>query len=345
LNGSADRSLEAAPRGRSRIAAELAAIFYIAIIAQIAALTGAFYLMFPELGALSHDVLTRPRGAWARAPVALIVTPAVAAIIGIFFTRALPYGFASVMLTIGGAVIVILAMRSPIAPAISAGLLPLVLGIKSWWYPPGILFGSVLLAVGAGVWNRIERRNFGDRVFEAADTYEDALELAPSGARWMGAFAIFVALAMFAVEATGLRFILFPPLVVIGYEMLGHPAVCPWARRPLALPVACFLTASGGLLCVRLLGADAAAAGLAMAWGLIVLRYFDLHIPPALAIALLPMVMNHPTLWYAVSVAIGTAMLTVWFLTYGVIFDATAVGVLRAKKIAAQSLVGRWYPP
>jgi len=323
------------PRRRSRLGAEIGALVYIAIIAQAATATGAFYLMFPELGALSHDVLTRPRGSWARAPIAMVVTPVLTAIIGIFFTRILPYGFVSVMLTVGGALIVLFAIRSPIAPAISAGLLPLVLGVRSWWYPPAILFGTALLAVLSAGWNSFELR--GNSAPADSSTYEDTLELAPSGLRWLGALMLFVALAMILVDLTGLRFILFPPLVVIGYEMLGHPEVCPWARRPLTLPIACFLTAAGGLICLRVFGVNAAAAAAAMLWGIAILRVFDLHIPPALAIALLPMVMDQPTFWYPISVGIGTALLTVWFLNYARIFDAILSGASRAREIAARN--------
>jgi hypothetical protein len=331
-------SADIAPRRRSRLAAEIGTIVYIAIVAQVGFATGAVYLMFPELGALSHDVLTRPRGSWARAPVALIVTPVLTAIIGTVITRALPYGFFSVMLAVGGALIVIAALRSPIAPAISAGLLPLVLGIRSWWYPPGILFGTAFLAALSIAWSYLDsgrgpaRRDDDAEVI--ADARDEALELPPSGLRWLYALLLFVALAMAAVDLTGLRFILFPPLVVIAYEMLGHPAICPWARRPLSLPIACFLTAAGGLICLRAFGANAGAAAAAMVWGIVILRSFDLHIPPALAIALLPLVMDHPTILYPFSVGIGTGLLTAWFLNYARLFDA----ILRVRGIAPGDL-------
>ena len=48
--------------GLYRLGGELIALVYIAIIAEIACATGAVYVLFPELGALSHDVMTRPRG-------------------------------------------------------------------------------------------------------------------------------------------------------------------------------------------------------------------------------------------------------------------------------------------
>jgi hypothetical protein len=299
----------------TRLGGEMLAVTFIAIIAAIANATGAWYVLFPELGALSHDVFTRPRGAWASAPVLLALTPALTGVIGILCSRALPYGYASVMLTVCGSIAVIVALKSPIAPAISAGLLPLVLGIKSWWYPPGILLGTVLLPLISLVWKRTIWHKAAYRP-TAGDLVDDAVEFAPGGCWWLPALIGFVGGAIFFVKLSGLRFILFPPLVVIGFEMFGHSAVCPWARRPMRLPVACFLAALGGLLLRNWLGVEPSAAALSMTWGILVLRGLDLHVPPALAVALLPLVMDSPTIAYPLSVGAGTLLMTLWFLVY-----------------------------
>ena len=303
--------------GRYRLAGELIALIYIAAIAEIAYVTGAFYILFPELGALSHDVFTRPRGTWASAPLLLALTPVLTGAIGIFVTRALPYGYVSVLLTVLGAVAVLLMLKSPIAPAISAGLLPLVLGVESWWYPPGILLGTALLAGLSIPWKRISIAHNWLTPFSPAEIIDEAVERLPLGRYWLIALMGFVIAAMFFVELTGLRFILFPPLVVIGFEMFGHPAICPWAKKPLHLPAACFVAAAGGLLFYKLLGAGPASAACAMAWGIMALRLFNLHVPPALAVALLPQVINSPTIAYPFSVGAGTLMMSLWFLLYG----------------------------
>ncbi len=295
---------------------ELLALVYIAIIAMIANVTGAFYVMFPELGALSHDVFTRPRGTWARAPMLLAITPVLTGLAGTIFTRTLPYGYGSVLLTVGAAVLIIEVLRSPVAPAISAGLLPLVVGIKSWWYAPGIMLGTFLLAGLSIVWKRYAAPEQITPEAMIQDAVRDAIEAPSPRYTWLLALMAFVALAVFFVKLTGLRFILFPPLVVIGFEMLGHTEICPWAQRPLWLPLACFLTAAGGLFFWHLFGVGPLAAACGMAWGILILRIFNLHVPPALAVALLPLVMNKPTLMYPVSVGIGTLMMTVWFLLY-----------------------------
>jgi hypothetical protein len=299
-----------------RIGAELIAIIYIALIAEIAHATGAFYVLFPELGALSHDVFTRPRGTWAGAPILLAITPVLTSVIGIICTRALPYGFISVLLTVTGAVIVILALRSPIAPAISAGLLPLVLGVKSWWYPPAILLGTAMLAVLSVLWRRLSLAQNWLEPLSPAAVVDEAIEQTAVGSYWLIALMLFVAAAVFLVKLTGLRFVLFPPLVVIGFEMFAHTAICPWAKRPLLLPIACMLTAAVGLLFWSLLGVGPAAVACSMAGGVVVLRLFDLHVPPALAVALLPFVMDSPTIAYPISVGIGTMLMTLWFLFY-----------------------------
>jgi len=324
-----NRTAERGLGGHRRLAAELIALVYIAAIAEIAYATGAFYILFPELGALSHDVFTRPRGTWAAAPVLLAITPVLTGAIGIVFTRALPYGYPSVLLTVAGAVAVIFVLKSPIAPAISAGLLPLTLGVKSWLYPPGILLGTVLLAGLSIPWKKLSVAQNWLEPLSPVKVEDEAVEQIGSQWFWLAALMIFVTLAVFCVELSGhpaiqmllgnsreLRFILFPPLVVIGFEMLGHTAICPWARRPLLLPAACFVTAAGGLLFWNLLGDGAAAAAFSMAWGIAVLRLFDLHVPPALAVALLPQVMASPTIAYPLSVGTGTLLMTFWFLLY-----------------------------
>jgi hypothetical protein len=140
--------------------------------------------------------------------------------------------------------------------------------------------------------------------------------LAPTGYWWLIPLAAIIISAVFLVELTGLRFILFPPLVVIGFEMFGHPSICPWAKRPIWLPLACFLTALGGLFFEKTLHAWPAAAACSMLWGVVVLRVFDLHVPPALAVALLPLIMPSPSLAYPLSVALGTLLMTLWFLSY-----------------------------
>jgi hypothetical protein len=273
--------------------------------------------MFPELGALSFDVFGRPRGRWSNSPVLLATTPALTAIVGILVTRNLPYGFLSVMITVAGSLIVVEALRSPVAPAISASLLPLVLGVKSWIYPPGILFGTLSLALMSIPWRR-----FHGSYGIASENVAGQPDRHPVGFAWVVALLLFVFIAEAVVKLTGLRFVLFPPLVVIAYEMFAHRASCGWADEPFRLPVACFAASLGGFGFWYLFGANPIAAVCSMGLGIGVLRVTRVHVAPALAVALLPMVMEAPTLAYPFAVGLGTLMLTLWFYLFERVFGA-----------------------
>jgi len=327
-----------------RLKADFVALVYIGFIAAVASVTGIFYVLFPELAALSWDVMERPRGRWAGAPLLLALTPPITGAIGTVVTCRLPYGFASVLITVIACVAVIRALRSPIAPAISAGLLPLVLGVTSWWYPSGILFGTTLLAAVSIAWKRYAISSHAGDAGRASEAVHESYGIEPSAVapaseladdpgtlaapamrHVLTALIVFVAIAVGVVKLTGMRFVLFPPLVVILYEMLSHRERCPWVGRPAGLPLACFLSAVGGyFFCAHLPFAPLAAMS-SMAWGIAVLRILKLHMPPVLAVALLPMVMAHPTVAYPFAVAIGTILASACYILFANWHDSRRV--------------------
>jgi hypothetical protein len=292
----------------------LVAALFVAGVTETAIVTGAFFILFPELGALAQDTLTRPHGRWSNAPILLALTPSLAAVVGTLVTRHCLYGYLSVLLAVGGAVVVIEILRSPIVPAISAALLPVVFAEKSWWYPPAVLLGTGALAILCAVWKRIPMvRRHELRVPEGIAKH--TRELPHTGYAYL-ALGVFLVLAVWCVKLMGLRFVLFPPLAVLGFEMFSHPQTCAWARRPLLMPLACFLTAGGGYLFWRLGGFHPLTAAASMAWGFLVLYVLKLHVPPAMAVALIPMIMTRPTVAYPVAVGLGTMLLTTCYLLY-----------------------------
>ena len=122
------------------------------------------------------------------------------------------------------------------------------------------------------------------------------------------------------VKADTERMLSTGPLVVIAFETFRHRFDQPWAGRLKRVPLACLLTAAGGLLCVRTLGVSPQAAALSVVWSIAVLRVLRLHVPPALAVGLLPMVMSAPSLLYPVAVALGTLILVGGFALFRLVF-------------------------
>ncbi|WP_321882777.1 HPP family protein [Burkholderia cepacia] len=292
---------------------ELLSLGFLAGVAKAALITGAIYVLFPELGALAYDVFTRPGGVWARAPVMLAVTPVAAAAIGTVIARSMPYGLGAAALSIASAMLVIRILRSPIAPAISAGFLPLALGVTSWWYPVSIAAVTGLL----GLLSIIYRHVFASKLRSAPrrpDDSVDELESSPRRYTWLPVFVCFLLLAYGIATVTGNRLILFPPLVVIAFEMFAHANVCPWAKRPISLPLACTITAAVGVIAVLLLGIGPLSVAVALLAGIAALRAFNLHLPPALAIGLLPQVVPEPGWAFVIGVATGSLVLTGTFL-------------------------------
>ncbi len=308
----ADRALTP----RDRLVMEATALLYVVAIAVTAQCSGWHYLMFPALAALSDDVLTRPWGKWASQPGRLILTPALGAAIGTLITRQFSYHVLSILLIVALCLLLLAVLKSNIAPAIAAGMLPLVLGIKSWLYPVSVMLGLVALVIILLPWRRRCRQKYQGTLENATGDLDDLLETPPAGNRWILPFFLFLTIMASCATASGLRLILFPPLVVIAYEMFAHPTSCPWARKPLTLPIACFLTATVGWFAVSLFGSGGIAAGCAMIFGVIALRLLQLHMPPALAVGLLPLLINSPDIKYPVCVTIGAGALTLAFLLY-----------------------------
>ena len=298
------------------ILGEMATALYIGGIAQVAVLSGVAFVLFPELAALAYDVFRRPRGVWANAPLMLVATPVLTSIAGVAIEHGMPYGFPSVLLSVAIALLIIKALDSPVAPAISAGLLPVVLGEGSWWYPLSILFGTSLLAVSLLVYRKSLAGTIESIPEWLTSVEDDLVEQAPSQYAWLPFFVLFLVLGLMLVELTDWRFILFPPLVVIGFEMFAHPEVCPWADRPIVLSMVCSLTAFAGLVMHLSLGGGPEAAILAVAIAMGICRVFRIYIPPAIAVSLLPFVIASPDFRFPLAVAGGTLLLAGTFLSY-----------------------------
>lgn len=98
--------------------------------------------------------------------------------------------------------------------------------------------------------------------------------------------------------------------------MFAHSDVCPWAKKPLLLPVACTLSALAGVALVTTFGDAPLAVIASTACGTLILRVFDLHVPPAFAVGLLPFVIPAVDYKFAASVGIGTLSLTLLFLVW-----------------------------
>ena len=281
--------------------------------------------ILPEMGALAYGVFTRPGGAWARAPLHVTLIPGVVAVIGTLVARHIPYGYWSVLLTVSGGISVLRLCRSPIAPAISCGLLPVIFGITDWWYPVNVVTTTVMLAIAASLWQRlpcIASRSF--LKVESLESQQQSEEKREPNILGIVACGVFLVLAVTLVKITGLRMLLAPPIGVLAVEMFRYPWTAPWAKRPLWLPpIACFLSASIGLAAFNFLpmGPLVGATGI-VGTGLI-LWMLKIYLPPAVAVSMLPLVMidSPPTLYFPLWIAFGVGFFCLCIAAYRRVID------------------------
>ena len=301
----------------SSLGVEFLVVCVMGSFAFAAQLSGIAVVLFPELAALSHDVLVRPEGEWANQPMALVLAPTLTAALGLLCTRHLPYGAASILLIVVASLVVIRLLSCSMSPAISAGVLPLLLNERSWWYPIAIFIDLLLLVLVLTVRKRYSRPESSRREDRSEHSQIlDELEAVPRSRFWWAALLAVVLVLGAAAQFTGLRFLLFPPLIVMGYELLGHSHVPGWIKRPALLPVICLVTAGIGLIAKQAIHPSFLAVMVTVACSVIVLGIFDLRMPPALAIGVLPFVIRDPDYRYPLSVFLGTTALTLAYSGY-----------------------------
>jgi HPP family len=296
---------------------ELLALIYMGVIAFSARKTGFSLLLFPELAALSHDVFTRPRGKWASQPWRLVLTPTITALFGLFVVRHTNFNALALTLIVVVSLLVIKLLKSTIAPAISAGMLSMVLAARSWIYPVGIFGGLSLLALVLLVWKRYAPKNYILSSEEEIDSKViDDLEAPPHDRLWSAALLVFVLALGTLAQVTGLFFLIFPPLVVVAYEVLGHPEVPGWMARPILFPLISFITAAIGLGFCHVFDASVVGVIVMMVCSITILKIFKVHMPPVLTVGILPFVMKAPNYRYPISVLMGTIALMSYFWAY-----------------------------
>ena len=285
---------------------------FLAAISWIAAELHLPYVLFPELGALTWVIVGDPRHPWARSPALLLLTPLLTGVVGLSVSQLLPYGPLAVLLAVGGSLLVVVALRSPIAPALSAGLLPLALDIRSWAYPFALLIGTGGLALLSHLrrqpgwpWRSAEG-------FSRAGAALAQAPFAPGSLRsWGPVFAVFLLGGVLLARWLGSPLVLFPPLLVIAFDRLAHRRHCRWRRRPGAMLVTANSAALVGLLLVLLLGVTPWAVFLASLLGASLLRRAHLFFPPAMGMTLLPFVIPRPPLSYPLLTLAGCLWLLV----------------------------------
>ena len=221
--------------------------------------------------------------------------------LGLLVSRHLAYGPVGGVIVVAATVLLMRILHSPVAPALSAGYLPLALAIRDWSYPLAILIATTALALLGSL----------GRGRPPAQGAGPPAAVVPSVGLWLPPLALFLAGCLLLVRLVGSPLVLYPPLLVIAWETLAHPGPCRWRRRPASLLAATGAAALVGLLLARILGQGPLAVALAALLTALLLWRLRLHCPPAFAVALLPLVLPRTAPTFPLEVLLGGGWLVV----------------------------------
>jgi len=202
--------------GGSRWQHLIAPTFLVATMVIVSGATRHVDAIFPELGAISVGSWCLRLKAWRRHRWHLFWFPSAAAALGVSVVRWSGWPRApeeALVATL--TVLALMAMDSPAVPAVSAGLLPVVLGVSTWLYPLTVVASTALVAgIPVLVARAAARRHLAARrSTEESSEQHWPLQISV----W---FLVILWIELGVADASGVPLLALPPLFVAAYGQL-----------------------------------------------------------------------------------------------------------------------------
>lgn len=271
----------------------------------VAGTVGAPELIFPEGAALAFGVIALRIGAWRESPGVLLVAPAAAAGLGVALARMGGPTWVRELVAMTAALVLLRLLRSRLAPVISAAMLPVVFGIRSWSFVAAVAaIGAVLAAFETATRAQPGPSEPGGQ----RDLMWRGRAAAPIGPTFLGA----ILAAMWVVIAGPVLHLpppaVAPPLFVATFEWLARSQRS--AAIGLAQWAATIAAAGLGAALAYTIHPEWMGGCVAVTLAVVLLVGASVPHPPALAVALIPQVggAGHPARFVA-AVTIGSAAL------------------------------------
>ncbi len=173
-------------------------------MAAIAQVLDVRTIIFPETAALALGVWGLREPGWLKSPWHILVLPTVCAAMGVFVNHLAFPAMERELLILWAVLVLLTLMRSSLSPAISAGLLPIVLNIHAWLFVYSVFLATAIIWVS------------GRRGEEIPTT------LAPSFSIWRAnvGFVIVGTLWIGAAGIFGMHDVVLPPIMVFLYAAM-----------------------------------------------------------------------------------------------------------------------------
>jgi hypothetical protein len=263
----------------------------------LASALGTHEIIFPEGAALAMGIWVVGLPGWSVSRWRVAVLPALFAAAGVCLLRLGLSTTATAILVLTLGLLALQALGTRLAPALSAAVLPVVFDVRAWSYPAAVL--AISLVVAAGM------------------TWRHAILAPPppEGVRryaWRtiaGSWLVIALWILVAVEALGLSSVaIAPPLFVSALEWLGRGSLrASDGVRRWAVLVGAGLAGSVAVAVVPVAWLGGALAVIAT---IALMRVLATPHPPALAIALIPQILDATSVaGFTLAIAAGAGAL------------------------------------
>lgn len=275
-----------------------------AVMVGAAEILGEKEVIFPEITALTVGAIAAPKQSWRVSRVRMVLLIAVCSVLGILIVRFSPLPKAA---NLAGAYLICQALYlfsgTSFAPMISAAALPVLMDTETIIYPISAVTMTALTVLAQYI---LEKSGLYEHEGFSPIPRPDRFGILSAAVR-----TVFAALLAFPLIHFGLNFCIAPPLLV-AFTEFSDPASGA-RKKPLKtvlIIAACAL--SGAIfrwsLCVLLGLPLTLAAVLAVLAALAIMRLAGQYIPPAGALAVLPMIIPQETLLiYPLEILAGAA--------------------------------------
>ena len=289
-------------------------ILLAAIMVVVSELAGEKEIIFPEITALTVGAIVAPKQSWQVSRVRMVLLIAVCSVLGILIVRYSPLPKAANLI---GAFLIcqvlFLLSRTSFAPMISAAALPVLMDTETIIYPISAVTMTLLTVTAQFLLEKFGR--YEHEEFTPLPT--------PDRFKWLSALLRTATAAVLAVPVIhfGVNFCVAPPLLV-AFTEFSNPAGKARSKPVKTVFIITGCALSGGIfrlvLCELLPLPLTVAAILSVACALVIMRSAGQYIPPAGALAVLPMIIPAKALLiYPAEIFAGASLLMLAALAIG----------------------------
>jgi hypothetical protein len=280
---------------------KIVSYFFILSMIGISLIFSEKEIILPEMAALAIGCFIYENPVWISKPFHIFLLPSLTAVCG-FLINKLDITMAEKLISILLLMLLILRLfKSSLAPALATGLLPVITNSTSNYFLLSILFFTLVLAVSI---------TFRPNVSEVKKTLHQENQTKNSML-----FLVFISCWIVFCSYYGMLFMAaIPPVIVVGYESVHKKEynITIFYKQLICLFSAAFI----GTQTLYLIDNLVIAALIDILLVSFILRLFKFKLPPAYAMAILPMVLHsfsHNYFYWQVLIMSSVVLGTVYF--------------------------------